>query len=94
MALLKKQSLGGVPLMGKLAPGAELHARDFETLLDRVERGEGVLTGARHLSDPSEIAMIRARTSADPAYRPPSPCPSGLSNDELLQQLQELDGDI
>ncbi len=91
MALLKKQSLGGVPLMGKLASGAERHARDFETLLGRVERGEGVQTGARRLSDPSEIAMIRAHTSADPDYEPLDGCPSGLSNDELLQRLQELD---
>ncbi|MXP08568.1 hypothetical protein [Pseudoblastomonas halimionae] len=94
VALLRKVSLGGIPLMGKLAPMAERHARDFETLLGAVERGEGVSTGARTPADRSEIAMLRAQTTADPDYEPLDLCPSAMSNDELLQHLQELDADL
>ena len=94
VALLHSMSLGGTPLMGRLAPSAERHARDFEALLDAVERGEAVATGARTPQDPSEIAMLRANTTADPSYRPPSLCPSGMDEEELIAYLQDLDREI
>lgn len=94
VALLHKVSLGGIPLMGKLAPTAERHARDFEALLGAVERGEGVATGARTPADRSELALIRANSSADPDYEPPLRCPSAMSDDELLQHLQEIDAEL
>ncbi|TMM46730.1 hypothetical protein [Qipengyuania marisflavi] len=94
VALLHKMSLGGIPLMGKLGPTAERHARDFEALLGAVERGDAVKTGARTPADRSELALIRANSSADPDYEPSFPCPSAMSNDELFLHLQELDADL
>ena len=94
VALMRKVSLGGVPIMGKLAPMAERHARDFETLLGAMERGDAVNTGARTPADRSELAVIRANSSADPDYEPSFPCPSAMSDDELLKHLEELDADL
>ena len=91
VALLHKVSLGGVPLMGKLAPSAERHARDFEALLDALEREDAVETGARRPQDGSEIARLRANSTADPDYESPVRCPSDMADEELLQHLQELD---
>ncbi len=94
VALLGSLSLGGVPVMGKLGPKAEQHARDFEALLGAVERGEAVATGARAPEDRSELALIRANSSADPDYRPPLRCPSAMGDDEFFQHLEDLDLEI
>lgn len=94
VALLNKVSMGGVPLMGKLAPAAERHARDFDTLLGAVERGEAVETGARSPQDAAEIAALRQGTTADANYQTALTCPSALPDDELLRYLQDLDAQI
>lgn len=67
VALLAQQTVGGNPSMGRLAPQAERHARDFDALLDRVERGEAVKTGAPTLHDDTELGELRRFTA--PLYR-------------------------
>jgi len=91
VALLNRFTLGGNPLFGRLAPRAELHARDFEALLARIEAGEAVDTGAPGPDDPGEIEEILAHSSAKATFRPSAPCPSTWSDEELIEALQEVE---
>lgn len=91
VALLNRFTLGGNPAFGRLGPRAELHARDFEALLSRVEAGEAVETGAPGPGDPGELEAIRAASSAKATFRPSAPCPSTWSDEELIEALQEVE---
>jgi hypothetical protein len=88
VALLQRFTAGGNPLFGRLAPLAERHARDFEALLAKVEAGEPVVTGALSPEDAGEHEVLRARFSSIPE-KGAFPCPSALSDDELMKVLQE-----
>ncbi|OZA93978.1 MAG: hypothetical protein B7X57_03210, partial [Erythrobacter sp. 34-65-8] len=98
VALMNRVTLGGVPLLGRLGPHAERQARDFETLLGRVESGEPVALGLPGPGDPGELESILAGTSAVPAFsaareeRAPlwPPCPSALSDAEIIEALQDF----
>lgn len=81
--LLRSQTMGGNPMFGRLAPMAERHARDFESLLARMAGGEAVETGALTPADPAEFDGL-ARDCAREYFRP-----SGLSDEELMQTLQD-----
>ncbi len=88
VALLSRFTNGGNPAFGRLGPMAERHARDFESLLAKVESGAAVDTGALAPDAPGEIEALQrfvpgARFRADPH------CPSVLSDEELMQALQE-----
>jgi hypothetical protein len=83
VALLARFTLGGNPAFGRLGSTAERHARDFEALLGKVERGEAVATGALSPQDPGEFDGLMAANKA------PFPCPSAMSDDELMATLQE-----
>ena len=97
VALLGRQTLGGNPMLGRLAPAAERHARDFESLLVRLERGEAVRTGAPGPDDPGEIEGLLAHSSAAGAHIPlekaPAHCPSAMSDEELMAALRDLEAD-
>ncbi|KPP87965.1 hypothetical protein [Erythrobacter sp. HL-111] len=82
VALLGRFTLGGNPNFGRLGPMAERHARDFEALLEKVEAGEEVETGAASPDDPGEIEAIRR-------FSLPAPCPSEPSDEEIMAILQE-----
>jgi hypothetical protein len=83
VALLHGFTARGNPAFGRLSGAAERHARDFEALLGKVERGEAVATGALTPDDPGEFdGLMRTNTA-------PFPCPSALSDDELMARLQE-----
>jgi hypothetical protein len=88
VALLGRFTLGGNPVFGRLGPVAERHARDFESLLGRLEAGEAVETGALAPDDPGELEAL-ARSFSSIAEHGVSPCPSGMSDDELMAVLQE-----
>lgn len=88
VALLHRFTAGGNPLFGRLAPEAERHARDFESLLGKIEAGEAVATGALDPDDPVELAQLRAGFSSVP-NKGGFPCPSALSDDELMAALQD-----
>jgi hypothetical protein len=88
VALLHRFTAGGNPLFGRLAPQAERHARDFESLLAKVESGAVVATGALDPGDPGELERLRASYSSIPK-KGGFPCPSALSDDELMAALQE-----
>ena len=84
VALLRSRTLEGNPVFGRLRPMAERHARDFESLLAKVEAGEAVETGALSVQDPDEFAAYRQQDSrAEPG------CPSAMSDEDLMQALQE-----
>jgi hypothetical protein len=83
-ALLRSQTMGGNPMFGRLAGMAERHARDFESLLARLAEGKAVETGALTPEDPAEFDRFK-RDSARENF-----CPSALSDDELMEQLQEI----
>lgn len=87
VALLAQYTHGGNPAFGRLGPVAERHARDFEALLGKVERGEPVETGAPEVDDPGELEALRRMVPGFSRSRPH--CPSGLSDEEILQRLQE-----
>ena len=93
VALLNRFTLGGNPVFGRLGPRAELHARDFEGLLARVEAGEAVDTGAPGPDEPGELETILRQSSAKATYSPSATCPSGWSDDELIAALQGLGGE-
>jgi hypothetical protein len=83
VALLARFTMAGNPAFGRLGSTAERHARDFEALLGKVERGERVETGALSPDDPGEFdGLMGANTG-------PFPCPSAFSDDELMKALQE-----
>ncbi len=84
VALLRSRTLEGNPVFGRLRPMAERHARDFESLLAKVEAGEAVETGALTVNDPDEFASYR-----DQEFRARGNCPSGMSDDELIAALQD-----
>ena len=83
VALLARFTMGSNPAFGRLGPAAERHARDFEALLAKVERGEAVATGALRPEDPGEFDSLIGANKA------PFPCPSAMTDDELMEQLQE-----
>lgn len=92
VALLRRFTPGGNPAFGRLAPMAERHARDFEALLEQVERGETVETGAPGVDEPGELEHLRrVAGGAWAANRGAFPCPSDLSDDELMEILQEFE---
>lgn len=93
VALLNRFTLGGNPVFGRLGLRAELHARDFEALLARVEAGEAVDTGAPGPDEPGELETILRQSSAKATSRPSATCPSGWSDDELIAALQGLGGE-
>ena len=94
VALLSRYTLGGNPAFGRLGPMAERHARDFEALLARLEAGEAVDTGAPTPDDPGEIEALRTSGSARLTTNLPDPhCPSTWSDEQLMQALQEFEGD-
>ena len=93
VALLARFTMGGNPAFGRLGATTERHARDFEALLARLERGEAVATGALTPEDPGEFDGLRIGGMAG-ANRLALPCPSGLSDDELIAHLQQLDAEI
>lgn len=83
VALLARFTMGSNPAFGRLGPAAERHARDFEALLGKVERGQAVETGALRPEDPGEFDGVMRANMA------PFPCPSAMSDDELMKALQE-----
>jgi hypothetical protein len=83
VALLARFTMAGNPAFGRLGSTAERHARDFEALLGKVERGEIVETGALSPDDPGEFDGLMGANTA------PFPCPSAFTDDELMQALQE-----
>lgn len=83
VALLARFTMGSNPAFGRLGPAAERHARDFEALLAKVESGEAVVTGALRPEDPGEFDGLMGANKA------PFPCPSAMSDDDLMQALQE-----
>lgn len=92
VALLGRFTAGGNPAFGRLGPMAERHARDFETLLGKLEQGELVDTGALLPEEPGEIEALHRTYSSIPGHgreRAASPCPSGMTDDELMAALQE-----
>jgi hypothetical protein len=91
VALLGRFTLGGNPVFGRLGPMAERHARDFEALLGRIAAGEDVETGAATPDDPGELETLHQFVAGSTA-RARSTCPSGLSDEELMQRLQEGGG--
>lgn len=93
VALLDRATLGGNPLFGRLGPLAERHARDFETLLDRIEAGDPPATGLPGPADPGELELLRIGTSAAPAAFAAPRCPSALSDKELIEALQAFERD-
>lgn len=91
VALLGRFTAGGNPLFGRLGPMAERHARDFESLLGKLEQGELVDTGALLPHEPGEIEALHRGYSSIPAKgreRAAFPCPSGMTDDELMAVLQ------
>lgn len=92
VALLGRFTQGGNPAFGRLGPVAERHARDFETLLGKVERGERVATGAARVDDPGEIEAMHRFVPGSVAHtsrRADPHCPSALSDEDLMKVLQE-----
>ena len=90
VALLNRFTAGGNPRFGRLGPMAERHARDFEALLGKVEKDQIIDTGALLPHEPGEIEGLYRAYSSIPGNekRPAFPCPSGLSDDELMASLQ------
>lgn len=87
VALLHGFTPGGNPAFGRLSNAAEKHARDFEALLGQLERGEGVATGALSVDQPGECEGLRDTSQ----ICAPHPCPHTLSDEEIMQRLQEHD---
>lgn len=83
VALLSRFTIAGNPAFGRLGSTAERHARDFEALLAKLAAGEAVETGALSPQDPGEFDGLAG------ANRAAFPCPSGLSDEELVAALQE-----
>ncbi|NQX93555.1 MAG: hypothetical protein HRT64_01260 [Erythrobacter sp.] len=90
VALLQRVSRGGNPVVGRLGPVAERHARDFEALLTSVETGEAVETGALSPEDPGEIEALRRAYTSIP-NKGSLPCPSTPAEKEFLAILQQLE---
>jgi hypothetical protein len=86
VALLSRFTMGGNPAFGRLGAMAERHARDFESLLAKLEAGEAVDTGALSPDDPDEFAGLRG--SLGDTKKGAFPCPSSMSDDELMDILQ------
>lgn len=86
VALLGRYTLGGNPTFGRNGPVVERHARDFETLLAKLEQGEDVATGALTPDDPGELEGVISGPKT--AMRAPPHCPSAWSDDELMASLQ------
>lgn len=88
VALLARFTPGGNPGFGRLGPMAERHARDFESLLAKVEQGEAVETGALFPEEPGEIEALHRFVPGSPFHADPH-CPSGLSDEAIMARLQE-----
>lgn len=88
VALLARFTPGGNPGFGRLGPMAERHARDFESLLAKVEQGEAVQTGALFPEEPGEIEAMHRFVPGSPFYADPT-CPSGMSDEAIMARLQE-----
>lgn len=86
--LLRSVTFGGNPVFGRLKPMAERHARDFESLLAQLEAGAPVVTGALAPEHPDEFNQT-GRDGPDRRFSPDALCPSALSDEELMQVLQE-----
>ncbi|MCX9147286.1 hypothetical protein [Erythrobacter sp. WG] len=85
VALLGRFMQGGNPLFARLGPMAERHARDFESLLAKVETGEAVGAGAPGGDAPGELEAFRqfvpgSRFRADPR------CQCGWSDEQVMQK--------
>lgn len=89
VALLHRFSAGGNPLFGRLGPSAERHARDFEGLLAQIEDARPVETGALSPEDPGEIEALRRGFSSIPE-KDAVACPSGFTDEEIMQALQKV----
>ena len=64
-----------------------------QALLAKLQRGEAVATGALSPEDPGEFDGLRIGGMAG-SNRLALPCPSGLSDNELIAHLQQLDAEI
>ncbi len=91
VALLHSMTAGGNPAYGRLGATAEKHARDFESLLARVEAGEAVETGAARPGDAGEIETLRHIAAPPDPLRAPPTCPSALSDEEIMALFQEVE---
>ncbi|MEL7188336.1 MAG: hypothetical protein AAGK17_02190 [Pseudomonadota bacterium] len=91
VALLKGATPAGNPVFGRLSNSAEKHARDFEALLGKLEKGVDVATGAFSVDDPGELEVAAAQLGANREERPSFPCPSTWSDDELMKALEGFD---
>lgn len=89
VALLGKSTQGGNPVFGRLANSAEKHARDFEGLLAMLERGEDVPTGALAVDDPGELECVRGGGEFGARLG----CPDSFTDADLMQALQEIEGE-
>lgn len=89
VALLSRFTMGGNPDFGRLGPMAERHARDFESLLARVESGDAVETGALTPDQPGEIESLHRRSFAIPTQGA-IPCLSDMTDEKLMAELQAL----
>jgi hypothetical protein len=94
VAKMRMMTLGGNPAFGRLGPSAEKHARDFEAPLHaglgKLENGEAVETGAATPEQPGELEMLNRFAGGDAVNTAASPCPSGLSDDQLFAALQDV----
>lgn len=88
VALLGRFTQGGNPGFGRLGPMAERHARDFESLLAKVESGEPVETGAPGPDEPGEIEALH-RFVPGSRFRADPHCPSGWSDEQIMKTLQK-----
>ncbi|WP_209348429.1 hypothetical protein [Pontixanthobacter sp. CEM42] len=93
VAMMRMTTFGGNPVMGRLGPAAEKHARDFEDLLGKLESGETVETGAPAPDDPGELETLRGFGSGRSENKGACPCPSAYYDDELIAVLQEAERD-
>ena len=93
VALLNRMTQGGNPVFGRLANGAEKHARDFEALLGQLERGEDVPTGALAVSDPGELEAFRPGARAADGFSGSPLCPETWSDEEIMDALQAFEKD-
>ncbi len=93
VAMMRMMTFGGNPAFGRLGPAAERNARDFEALLGKLEKGEAVETGALAPEDPAEFEGSRGFAAGRAADESPYPCPSALSDEELIAVLQEAERD-
>ena len=93
VALLGRQTMGGNPTFGRWGASAEKQARAFDALLDRIAAGEPIATGAPGPGDPGEFEHGYAYGGAPAGFRAAAPCPSTLSDEDLMAILQDYEDD-